>query len=638
MNYLSIENLGKTYGEKELFSDLGFGIEKGEKVALVAKNGAGKTTLLNIIMGKVLPDSGQVTLRKGIRVDFLPQNPVFDPDQDVMDFIFSGNNPALEVARQYDQLLWRMEKEKSASLQAALDDLSLKMDQLQAWNMEERIKEVLFRLELPRVEQKMGQLSGGQQKKAALARVLLERADLLLMDEPTNHLDLEMTEWLEEFLSRDSLSLLLVTHDRAFLDRVCSRIIEIDQGHAFAYQGSFAYFLEKKAERAEKERAEVEKARNLYRRELEWMRRMPSARGTKAKARKDAFEEVKAKALRKTETQVPELRVEGSRLGKKIVEVYNLCKSYDGKKVVDDFSYTFKRGEKIGIVGPNGVGKSTFLDLLTGKAKPDSGRVVLGQTVQFGYYAQAGMEGKEDKRVIDIVRETAEVVRMQDGREVSASQFLQYFQFSPSTQYNYFSNLSGGERRRLYLLKTLMSNPNFLVLDEPTNDMDLHTLMLIEDFLRHYQGCLLMVSHDRSFLEHLADHIFVFEGNGKVKDWYGTYAQYKEARQRKEREQKEGSRQAGEARGASRLSRTQESGDRAPSRQRATYKQKKEYEELNARIPLLEAEKKALEEILSGKESDPEKISQASARMARILEDLSGAEDRWLELSEIVEG
>ena len=289
-------------------------------------------------------------------------------------------------------------------------------------------------------------------------------------------------------------------------------------------------------------------------------------------------------------------------------------------------------------MGPNGVGKSTFLDLLTGKAKPDSGRVVLGQTVQFGYYAQAGMEGKEDKRVIDIVRETAEVVRMQDGREVSASQFLQYFQFSPSTQYNYFSNLSGGERRRLYLLKTLMSNPNFLVLDEPTNDMDLHTLMLIEDFLRHYQGCLLMVSHDRSFLEHLADHIFVFEGNGKVKDWYGTYAQYKEARQRKEREQKEGSRQAGEARGASRLSRTQESGDRVPSRQRATYKQKKEYEELNARIPLLEAEKKALEEILSGKESDPEKISQASARMARILEDLSGAEDRWLELSEIVEG
>ena len=631
MNYLSVESLSKTYGEKRLFADLSFGLEKGEKAALIARNGRGKTTLLNIIAGKVLPDAGQVVLRKDIRVGYLSQNQVFDPEESLMDFIFSGENRMLQAARAYEQILWEMEKGETPGLQKKLEAAISLMDQLQAWDVEEKIKEVLFRLQLPRIDQKMGELSGGQQKKAALARVLIESADLLLMDEPTNHLDMEMTEWLEDFLRRQNLSLLLVTHDRTFLDNVCSKILEIDDNRIYTYKGDYAYFLEKKAERESIERAEVEKAKNLYRRELEWMRRMPSARGTKAKSRKDAFEEVRQKAMRKTEEQVPELSVQGSRLGHKILEVYNLNKSYGEQKLLDDFSYIFKRGEKIGIVGNNGAGKSTFLDMITGAVRADSGRVIVGETVKFGYYRQGGLSEREDKRVIDIVKEVAEVVKMQDGREISASQVLNYFQFEPSTQYNYFSNLSGGERRRLYLLKTLMANPNFLILDEPTNDIDVYTLMLLEDFLRHYQGCLLMVSHDRSFLDHLADHLFVFEGEGKVKDWYGTYSEYK---QKKVREQ--------QAKQEDRQERTPcaASVEMGLSSQRikATFKQKKEYEEITARILQLEEEKKELETLLSGGELEVEKINAASQRIGQVQADLAALEDRWLELSEIVEG
>ena len=637
MNYLSVENLSKTYGEKQLFSDLSFGLDKGEKAALIARNGTGKTTLLNIIAGNVLPDAGQVVLCKDIRMDYLPQNPVFDPEESLMDFIFSGGGPMVEAARDYEQILWEMEKGGTPGLQKRLEEATLRMDRLQAWDVEEKIKEVLFRLQLPRTDQKMGELSGGQQKKAALARVLLEGADLLLMDEPTNHLDMGMTEWLEGFLRRENLSLLLVTHDRTFLDNVCGRILEIDNGRIYTYRGNYAYFLEKKAERESIERAEVEKAKNLYRRELEWMRRMPSARGTKAKARKDAFEEVKQKAMRKTEEPVPELSVQGSRLGNKILEVYNLEKRYGDRILLHDFSYTFKRGEKIGIVGANGAGKSTFLDMITGAVKPDSGRVVVGQTVQFGYYTQGGLKEKEDKRVIDIVKEVAEVVKMQDGREISASQFLNYFQFEPSTQYNYFSNLSGGERRRLYLLKTLMANPNFLILDEPTNDIDVYTLMLLEDFLQHYQGCLLMVSHDRSFLDHLADHIFVFEGEGKIKDWYGSYSDYKRKTEQAQKERQEERRIQRQESIAGKDASVGTGGLKTP-RPRASFKQKKEYEEITVRMEALENEKAELEALLSGGESDPEKITGASRRVGEVMDELSSLEDRWLELSEIVDG
>lgn len=638
MNYLSVENLSKTYGEKHLFSDISFGLEKGEKAALIARNGRGKTTLLNIIAGKVLPDAGRVVLCKDIRMDYLPQNPVFDPEESLMDFIFSGESRMVEAARTYEQLLWEMEKGSTPVLQKKLEEATLQMDRLQAWNVDEKIKEVLFRLQLPRIDQKMGELSGGQQKKAALARVLIESTDLLLMDEPTNHLDMEMTEWLEDFLRRQNLAILLVTHDRTFLDNVCSKILEIDDSSIYTYKGNYAYFLEKKAERESIERAEVEKARNLYRRELEWMRRMPSARGTKAKARKDAFEEVKRKAMRKTEEPVPELSVQGSRLGHKILEVYNLNKSYGAQKLVDDFSYIFKRGEKIGIVGANGAGKSTFLDMITGAVRPDSGRVIVGETVKFGYYTQGGLSEREDKRVIDIVKEVAEVVKMQDGHEISASQFLNYFQFEPTVQYNYFANLSGGERRRLYLLKTLMANPNFLILDEPTNDIDVYTLMLLEDFLQHYQGCLLMVSHDRSFLDHLADHLFVFEGDGRIKDWYGTYAEYKQKKAQEHRASQE-VQKAG--RGTeSQKKQESESGKAGEkmAKPKPTFKQKREYEEVTERIAALEKERTDLEVLLSGNESDPERINAASHRISEVLAELSALEDRWLELSEIVEG
>ncbi|MCM1041266.1 MAG: ABC-F family ATP-binding cassette domain-containing protein [Bacteroides sp.] len=630
MNYLSVENVSKTYGEKRLFADLTFGLEKGEKAALVARNGAGKTTLLNIICGKVLPDAGQVVTRNGIRMDYLPQTPQFDPQQSVMDFVFSGRIPALQAAREYEQLLWDMEKQgDTPQLQAALEEATVKMERLQAWDYEEKVKEVLYRLQLPKTEQKMGELSGGQQKKAALARVLVEGADLLLMDEPTNHLDMEMTEWLEDFLRRQNLALLLVTHDRTFLDNVCSKILEIDNAKIYTYKGNYAYFLEKKAERESIERSEIEKAKNLYRRELEWMRRMPSARGTKARARVDAFGQVREKAMQRIDDQVPELSVESRRLGNKILEVSNLCKSFDGTPLVDDFSYTFKKGEKIGIVGRNGIGKSTLLNMLTGNLKPDRGHIQVGQTVQFGYYTQGGLPQKEDKRVIDIVKEVAEVVKMQDGREISASQFLNYFQFEPSTQYNYFSNLSGGERRRLYLLRTLMENPNFLILDEPTNDLDVYTLMLLEDFLSHYQGCLLMVSHDRSFLDHIADHIFVFEGEGKIKDWYGTYGEYRKQKAEKEKE----------ARQEGKKERRQAAPNDRPATQKpkATFKQKKEYGEICTRMAALEDEKQRLESVFSGAETDADKITEASRRIAEILPELSALEDRWLELSEIVE-
>ena len=380
------------------------------------------------------------------------------------------------------------------------------------------------------------------------------------------------------------------------------------------------------------ERAEVEKARNIYRRELEWMRRMPSARGTKAKARKDAFAEVKEKAMRRLDEVAPELSVQSSRLGGKILEVYNLSKSYEGEKLIDDFSYIFKKGEKVGIVGRNGIGKSTLLNLLTGALKPDSGRIIVGDTVKFGYYTQGGLPAHEDRRVIDIIKEVAEVVRMQDGREISASQFLNYFQFEPTTQYNYFSNLSGGERRRLYLIRTLMANPNFLILDEPTNDLDVYTLMLLEDFLKHYQGCVLIVSHDRSFLDHIADHLFVFEGEGKIKDWYGTYEEY---RQKQAEELKQAQLQGRKEKEEKRVESKIEA--RKESKPKATFKQKKEYEEINARIPVLDEEKKQLEAALSGQETDPEKINQASARMAEVLAELSALEDRWLELSDLIE-
>ena len=505
---LTVENLTKSFGDKLLFEDISFGINAGQKSALIARNGYGKSTLLNIIMTatgqkgfNTLQDSGKVTFRGDLKLAYLPQT-----DASI------ARSSGITKVRDYVYNVQRPETEDE-------------------WTFEQRMEEILSRMKVDRLlERPMETLSGGEQKKVALCRLLMDDSNLLILDEPTNHLDIDMIEWLEDFLSRQRLALLMVTHDRYFLDNVCQDIYELDNARLYHYKGHYDYYLEKKAEREANERAEVEKARSLYRTELEWMRRMPQARGTKAQARIDAFYELEAKAHTRFDDSRPQLTVKTERIGGKILELYNISmdlRPSHGDLIIDDYSYVFKKGEKIGIVGPNGVGKSTFLNIITERLKPTSGRVVVGQTIQFGYYTQAGMSAPEDRRVIDLVKDIAEEIEIEGGKSLSAHQFLTYFGFDGTTQFNYFGNLSGGERRRLYLLQVLMANPNFLILDEPTNDLDLYTLQILEQFLRTYKGCLIIVSHDRSFMDHIVDHLFVFEGNGKIKDYHSNYTQYR---------------------------------------------------------------------------------------------------------------
>ena len=590
---LTVENLTKPYGDKMLFEDISFGINAGQKTALIARNGYGKSTLLNILTGKTLQDNGKVTFRGDVRMAYLPQQPDLLPHQTVRSFVYSAQRPEHE----------------------------------DEWTFEQRIEEILSRLKLDdKLDQQMQLLSGGEQKKVALSRILIDDTNLLLLDEPTNHLDIQMIEWLEDFLSRQKLAILMVTHDRYFLDHVCQDIYEIDNSRLYHYRGNYDYYLRKKAEREYNERVEVEKAKSLYRTELDWMRRMPQARGTKAQARIDAFYELEEKAHTRFDDTRPQLTVKTERIGGKILEMYNVTKSYDGVKMVDDFSYVFKKGEKIGIVGPNGIGKSTFLNLLTEQLRPDSGRVIVGQTIQFGFYTQSGMTARPDLRVIDIVKEVAERIDLDNGKDMSAHQFLSYFGFDDMTQYNYFGNLSGGEKRRLYLLKVLMANPNFLILDEPTNDLDIYTLEILEQFLKDYKGCLVIVSHDRSFMDHIVDHIFVFEGEGKIRDYHSNYTEYLAARN------------------AQRRSETLQKREEKPKyervrdeKPRATYKQQKEYEALTAEIESLNQEKQQLESLLSsGTETEVKKLTDASQRIGDIIAALDEKELRWLELDEIV--
>ena len=592
---LTVENLTKSFGDKLLFDNISFGINAGQKTALIARNGYGKSTLMNILTGRTLQDSGKVTFRGDVRMAYLPQQPELLPHQSVRSFVYSAQRPEHE----------------------------------DEWTFEQRIEEILSRLRLDdKLDQPMQQLSGGEQKKVALSRILIDDTNLLLLDEPTNHLDIQMIEWLEDFLSRQKLAILMVTHDRYFLDHVCQDIYEIDNSQLYHYRGNYDYYLRKKAERQYNERVEVEKAKSLYRTELDWMRRMPQARGTKAQARIDAFYELEEKAHTRFDETRPQLTVKTERIGGKILEMYNVTKSYDGVKMVDDFSYVFKKGEKIGIVGPNGIGKSTFLNLLTEQLRPDSGRVIVGQTIQFGFYTQGGMTARPDIRVIDIVKEVAERIELDNGKEMSAHQFLSYFGFEDMTQYNYFGNLSGGEKRRLYLLKVLMANPNFLILDEPTNDLDIYTLEILEQFLKDYMGCLVIVSHDRSFMDHIVDHIFVFEGDGKIRDYHSNYTQYlaeKNAQKRSETLQR-------------REEKTKYERTRS-DKPRATYKQQKEYESLSQEIETLTQEKQQLETLLSGGgEADVEKLTSASQRIGEIMAALDEKELRWLELDEIVNG
>lgn len=609
---LTVENLTKSFGDKLLFEDISFGINAGQKSALIARNGYGKSTLLNIIMTatgqkgfNTLQDSGKVTFRGDLKLAYLPQT-----DASI------ARSSGMTKVRDYVYNVQRPETEDE-------------------WTFEQRMEEILSRMKVDRLlERPMETLSGGEQKKVALCRLLMDDSNLLILDEPTNHLDIDMIEWLEDFLSRQRLALLMVTHDRYFLDNVCQDIYELDNARLYHYKGHYDYYLEKKAEREANERAEVEKARSLYRTELEWMRRMPQARGTKAQARIDAFYELEAKAHTRFDDSRPQLTVKTERIGGKILELYNISmdlRPSHGDLIIDDYSYVFKKGEKIGIVGPNGVGKSTFLNIITERLKPTSGRVVVGQTIQFGYYTQAGMSAPEDRRVIDLVKDIAEEIEIEGGKSLSAHQFLTYFGFDGTTQFNYFGNLSGGERRRLYLLQVLMANPNFLILDEPTNDLDLYTLQILEQFLRTYKGCLIIVSHDRSFMDHFVDHLFVFEGNGKIKDYHSNYTQYRLEKLREQKEQKKS------AAGAKENKAVQKNSPTLPSKRKATYKEQKEYEALTAEIESLTNEKAELEQKLSdGSLTDATEITRASTRIGELMTLLDEKELRWLELDELM--
>ena len=622
---LTVENLSKSFGEKILFENISFGINAGQKTALIARNGTGKTSLLNILTGTVLADEGRVTFRNDIRMAYLPQNPLMNENQTVREYVFASENKYVQAVNTYEKALLNIQQQPSQLHEKQLQDAINTMDTIGAWDYENRVKEILSRLEVNDLDKTIAMLSGGERKKIALSKVLIDDANLLILDEPTNHLDIKMIEWLEEFLSKQNLSILMVTHDRYFLDNVCHDIIEIDKGHLFHYKGTYAYYVEKKAERQEIERREIEKAKNLYRTELDWMRRMPSARGTKARARIDAFYELKDKALQRIDDHRPTLSVKTERIGGKILEMYNVSKQYEGKALVDDFTYTFKKNEKIGIVGQNGVGKSTFLNIITQALKPDSGNIIVGQTVQFGFYTQNGLTESDDRRVIEIIKDVAEVIHLENGKEMTATQFLRHFGFDDSTQYNYYGNLSGGERRRLYLLKVLMANPNFLILDEPTNDLDIYTLEILEEFLENYKGCLIIVSHDRNFMDDLVDHLFVFEGNGKIRDYHSNYTDYIKL---KEQEQRIATQQKREEKPKY---------ERTKSAAKPTYKQKQEYEQLTNEIEVLEKEKAELEQLMnSGQETDYEKLNSWATRIGEIRELIDEKELRWLELDEIM--
>ncbi|MEM6641771.1 MAG: ABC-F family ATP-binding cassette domain-containing protein [Bacteroidota bacterium] len=626
MNFLSVEGLTKSYDEKQLFEQISFGLDQGQKAALVGVNGIGKSTLLKVIAGKESQDQGIVSFRKGLIVSMLDQHPEFEPADKIIEAVFSEEKEELNVIRDYELALHKIETDPTNA--PDITPLIEKMDALNAWEYEHQIKAILGQLGIHNLEQKMGDLSGGQKKRVALAQALVVNPDFLILDEPTNHLDLEIIEWLENYLASANLTLLMVTHDRYFLDRVTNEIFEIDRSQITRYKGNYSQFLEKKAERMEMEAASIDKAKNLFKTELEWMRRQPKARGTKAKYRVDAFQDIKAKAHSGTSQQAMEVNLSGERQGKKILELHKVSKAYTGLKLVADFSYVFKRKEKVGIIGPNGVGKSTFLNIIGQNVKPDTGSMEVGQTTKFGYYTQDETVFDPNKKVLEIVQEVAEYIELENGSQITASQLLNQFLFPPKMQHNYVGKLSGGEKRRLQLLRVLMSNPNFLILDEPTNDLDITTLNVLEDYLSSFTGCLMIVSHDRYFMDRLVDHLFVFEGEGKIRDFPGNYTDYRdkhgtptaETRSSLQKEKSERQKQAIDP-------------VQATSGKKLGYNEQKELEELDAQIPKLEKEKVALQEAMN-QESTYEKLQELSTKLQQLEKELEEKELRWLELSE----
>ncbi|PRY12673.1 ATP-binding cassette subfamily F protein uup [Pontibacter ummariensis] len=626
MNYLSAENIAKSFGDRWLFKNLNFGISQGQRVVLVGINGSGKSTLLNILAGNLPPDEGSVSVRKEISIGYLGQNPSFEEELTVQQNIFAMQNETLDLIQEYEAAIANPNTGADK-----MQQLMVRMDELQAWDFEVKVKQILSKLGIHNLDAKIKHLSGGQRKRVAMARVLIEEPDMLIMDEPTNHLDLDTIEWLEGLLSTQNTTLLMVTHDRYFLDKVANEIVELDNGELYSYKGNYGYFIEKKAEREEAAVAETEKARNLMRKELEWIRRMPKARGTKAKYRVDAFEELKEKAAKKTAGPQLELSVKTTRQGGKIIEVDHISKSFGEKKIVNDFSYVFKKKDRIGITGPNGAGKSTFLNMLTGKLAPDAGTIDAGQTTVFGYYTQDELSYKEDQRVIDIVKEIAEVVEMANGEVITASQFLQHFQFAPPQQYTYVSKLSGGEKRRLQLLRVLIKNPNFLILDEPTNDLDIITLNILEDFLLNFGGCLLIVSHDRYFMDRLVEHLFVFEGEGKIRNFPGNYTDYREWQKEQEKQEQE------EAKATAPAPAAEKKTEQPNAKRKATFNEKKEYEQLEKEIGQMETRKAEIVEMMnSASTTNHEELTALARELESINEQLEEKEFRWLELAELM--
>ena len=621
VSYLQAQNLTRRVGDKTLFSDLCFSIGEGQKVGLIAKNGTGKSTLLNILCGNDQADEGQVVFHNDIRIGYLEQTPHYPLDLTVIEACFWHGNETTNLIREYETCM-------ASASQEGLQDILDRMEQQKAWDYENRAKTILSKLFISEFDKPLSQLSGGQVKRVALANTLIMEPDLLILDEPTNHLDLQMIEWLENYLSRSNITLLMVTHDRYFLDRICSVILELDEETIYTYHGNYAYFLEKRAQRLEVARAEVARATNLYRTELDWMRRMPQARGHKAKYREEAFYELEKQAHRRLEEEQVRLQMKSTYIGSKIFEAEYVSKAYDDLVLIKDFYYNFSRYEKLGIVGNNGTGKSTFVKMLLGLVKPDSGRFVVGETVRFGYYSQDGMEFDEQMKVIDAVRKTAEYVDLGGGQKLSAMQFLQHCMFSPQQQQNYIYKLSGGEKRRLYLCTVLMQSPNFLVLDEPTNDLDINSLQILEQYLKDFKGCVIIISHDRYFMDKVVDHLFVFKGNGVVKDFPGNYTQYREW------EKLEPAAPSKSPRGETSISPPRGSW-RGEGKRKMSFREKQEFEALGKEIDALEQEKKDIEAALSSGTLSTQDIIDMSKRLPVVNDLLDEKSMRWLELSEI---
>ena len=616
--YLQVDNLTKSFGDLVLFENISFGIAEGQRVGLIAKNGTGKTTLLNVIAGKEGYDNGNIVFRRDLRVDYLEQDPQYPEELTVLEACFHHGNSTVELIKEYERCM-------ETDGHPGLDELLVRMDQEEAWEYEQKAKQILSQLKIRNFDQKVKLLSGGQLKRVALANALITEPDLLILDEPTNHLDLDMTEWLEEYLRRTNLSLLMVTHDRYFLDRVCSEIIEIDNQQIYQYKGNYSYYLEKRQERIEAKSVEIERANNLYRTELDWMRRMPQARGHKARYREDAFYELEKVAKQRFNNDNVKLEVKASYIGSKIFEADHLFKSYGDLKILDDFSYIFARYEKMGIVGNNGTGKSTFIKILMGQVKPDSGTVDVGETVRFGYYSQDGLQFDEQMKVIDVVQDIAEVIELGNGKKLTASQFLQHFLFTPETQHSYVYKLSGGERRRLYLCTVLMRNPNFLVLDEPTNDLDIITLNVLEEYLQNFKGCVIVVSHDRYFMDKVVDHLMVFNGQGDIRDFPGNYSDYRDWKEAKAQKEKEAEKPQEEKTARVRLN----------DKRKMSFKEKREFEQLEKEIAELEAEKAQIEELLCSGTLSVDELTEKSKRLPEVNDLIDEKTMRWLELSEI---